>query len=86
MARAGLEPIGAPSKSRDLLVLLSSTAVGLPLMRSLGVASKVLGFLAIGSRLCLRGGGRGGGRPSSMRDDFASRLWRCLRHTGKLSP
>eukprot|EP00442_Polarella_glacialis_P018297 CAMPEP_0115069104 /NCGR_PEP_ID=MMETSP0227-20121206/12371_1 /TAXON_ID=89957 /ORGANISM="Polarella glacialis, Strain CCMP 1383" /LENGTH=832 /DNA_ID=CAMNT_0002455467 /DNA_START=1 /DNA_END=2500 /DNA_ORIENTATION=+ len=38
----------APGKMRDLLLLLGSTAIGVPLMRKLGVASKVLAFLAIG--------------------------------------
>jgi len=50
MAQTGVEPTGVSvaSKGRDLLVLLSSTAIGLPLIQKLGVASKVLGFLAIG--------------------------------------
>jgi len=49
-AQAGLEPNAwtTANKGRDMLVLLSSIAIGLPLMQRLGVASKVLGFLAIG--------------------------------------
>eukprot|EP00930_Biecheleria_cincta_P084696 TRINITY_DN74147_c0_g1_i1.p1 TRINITY_DN74147_c0_g1~~TRINITY_DN74147_c0_g1_i1.p1 ORF type:complete len:840 (+),score=152.46 TRINITY_DN74147_c0_g1_i1:50-2569(+) len=46
----GLHPSQPPQtgKTRDFLVLLGSTAIGLPLMQKLGVASKVLGYLAIG--------------------------------------
>jgi len=36
------------SKGRDLLILLSSTAFGLPFLQKLGVRSKALGFLGIG--------------------------------------